>query len=88
MLSYEDLTSIFLKAATDLELVTHPEHWMNSRSLEREFACTCHTGTCDGSENRGSCTVSFTWSTLDTALSQEGPVGMCDFFHEPDEHCP
>ncbi|HEY6540068.1 MAG TPA: hypothetical protein VIZ18_03985 [Ktedonobacteraceae bacterium] len=23
-----------------------------------------------------------------TALSLEGPVGVCDFFHEPDEHCP
>jgi len=88
MLTYEDLTSIFLKAAANLELVTHPEYWMNARSLEREFACTCHTGTCDDAEHHSSCTVSFTWSTMDTALSLEGPVGICDFFHEPDEHCP
>jgi hypothetical protein len=88
MLTYEDLTSIYLRAATNLELVTHPEYWMNARSLEREFACTCHTGMCDDAENHSSCTVSFTWSTLDTALSQEGPVGVCEFFHEPDEHCP
>ncbi|HZU66842.1 MAG TPA: hypothetical protein VFA09_06155 [Ktedonobacteraceae bacterium] len=88
MLTYEDLTTFFLNAAAKLELVTHPEHWMNARSLEREFACTCHTGSCEGSENRSSCTISFTWSTMDTALSQEGPVGICDFFHEPDEHCP
>src|SRR5437588_6859888 len=88
MLTYEDLTAFFLKAAANLELVTHPEYWMNARSLEREFACTCHTGTCDDAEQHSSCTVSFTWSTLDTALSSEGPVGICEFFHEPDEHCP
>src|SRR5260370_7900580 len=88
MLTYEDVTAYFLKAAKSLGLVTHPEYWTNGRSLEREFACVCHTGSCEGSETRSSCTLSFTWSTLDTALSLEGPVGVCDFFHEPDEHCP
>lgn len=88
MLTYEDVTTFFLKAATGLDLVTHPEYWTNGRSMEREFACICHTGNCEESETRSSCTLSFTWSTLDTALSLEGPIGICDFFHEPDEHCP
>jgi hypothetical protein len=56
--------------------------------LEREFACTCHTGSCEEADNRSTCTLSFTWSTLDTALSLDGPVGICEFFHEPGEHCP
>lgn len=88
MLTFEDVTGHFLRAAASLELVTHPEYWVNSRSLEREFACTCHTGSCEEAEAHSSCTLSFTWSTLDTALSLEGPIGVCDFFHEPDEHCP
>ncbi len=88
MLTYEDVTAYLLKAATPPGLVTHPEYWTNGRTLEREFACICHTGSCDESETRSSCTLSFTWSTLDTALSLEGPIGICDFFHEPEEHCP
>jgi hypothetical protein len=88
MLTYEDVTGYFLKAAASLDLVTHPEYWVNARSLEREFACTCHTGSCEEAEVHSSCTLSFTWSTLDTALSLEGPIGVCDFFHEPEEHCP
>jgi len=88
MLTYEDVTGYFLKTASDLGLTTHPEHWMNSHTLEREFACTCHTGNCEEAENHSACTISFTWSTLDTALSLEGPSGICDFFHEPDQHCP
>lgn len=88
MLSYEDVTGYFLTAAAQLALTTHPEYWINTHSLEREFACTCHTGTCEASETRSSCTLSFSWSTMDTALSLEGPTGICDFFHEPDEHCP
>src|SRR5258708_38147641 len=47
MLTFEDVTGYFLKAAANLDLVTHPEYWVNSRSLEREFACTCHTGSCE-----------------------------------------
>lgn len=88
MITYEDVTGYFLRAAASLELVAHPEYWMNSRSLEREFACTCHTGSCEDVEKGSSCTLSFTWSTMDTALSLEGPAGVCDFFHDPDEHCP
>ncbi|HEV2580939.1 MAG TPA: hypothetical protein VGT44_08810 [Ktedonobacteraceae bacterium] len=88
MLTYEDVTAFFLKAAASLNLVTHPEYWTNGRTLEREFACVCHTGPCDETETGNACTLSFTWSTLDTALSLEGPAGVCDFFHEPDEHCP
>jgi hypothetical protein len=88
MLTYEDVTAYFLKAASSFDIVTHPEYWTNTRSLEREFACTCHMGSCEEAETQSSCTLSFTWSTLDTALSLEGPIGICDFFHEPDENCP
>ncbi|HXL37579.1 MAG TPA: hypothetical protein VN954_10300, partial [Ktedonobacteraceae bacterium] len=88
MLTYEDMTGYFLKAASSFEIVTHPEYWVNARSLEREFACTCHMGNCGEAETQSSCTLSFTWSTLDTALSLEGPTGVCDFFHEPEERCP
>ena len=88
MLTYEDVTAFFLKSAAGLGLTTHPEYWTNGRSMEREFDCVCHFGNCEGSETRSSCTLSFTWSALDTALSLEGPTGVCDFFHEPDEHCP
>src|SRR5947207_13888832 len=88
MLTYEDVTRYFQQAATSVSLITNPEYWINSRSLEREFACTCHTGSCEEAENRSSCTVSFSWSTLDTALSLEGPAGVCNFFHEPEDDCP
>lgn len=88
MLTYEDVTGYFLKAAEQSALTTHPEYWMNARSLEREFACTCHAGDCEEAETRSACTLSFTWGTLDTALSLEGPAGVCDFFHEPDADCP
>ncbi len=88
MLTYEDMTGFFLKAATSLGLVTHPEFWQNTRSLEREFACTCHTGRCEDVEQQSSCVVSFTWGALDTALSLEGPEGICEFFHdESDPQC-
>lgn len=88
MLSYEDMTAYFLKAAASVFLNTHPEYWFNARSLEREFACTCHAGSCEEAEHHSSCLISFTWSALDTSLSQEGPVGVCDFFHEADANCP
>lgn len=88
MISFEDITDYFLRAATHLGLITHPEYWLNSRTMEREFACICHTRSCDDAEGGSACTLSFTWTTLDTSLSLEGPVGVCDFFHEPDEHCP
>ena len=88
MLTYENVTECFLKAAASVALATHPEHWINSRSLEREFACTCHSGSCEKAEHRSNCTLSFTWGTLDTALSLDGPIGICDFFHEPEHDCP
>jgi hypothetical protein len=88
MVTFEDVTEYFLKAATNVGLTTHPEYWTNTRTLEREFACTCHIGSCEEADNRSTCTVSFTWSTLDTALSLEGPAGICEFFHEPGEACP
>ncbi|MBE3559115.1 MAG: hypothetical protein IMW89_07810 [Ktedonobacteraceae bacterium] len=87
MLTYEAITEHFLKAAASLSLVTHPEYWMNARTLEREFTCTCHTGSCEEAETRSACTVSFVWGPLDTALSLEGPTGVCDFFHESDPNC-
>src|SRR5690348_8571579 len=77
-----------MKAAASLSLVTHPEYWLNSRSLEREFSCTCHIGSCEEAESHSSCTLSFSWGPLDTALSLESPTGVCDFFHEADPDCP
>ena len=77
-----------MKAADAHGLVTHPEYWMNSRTLEREFACTCHTGTCEEAESHSACTIAFTWGTLDTALSLEGPAGICEFFHDSTDDCP
>lgn len=77
-----------MKAADGHGLVTHPEYWLNTRSLEREFACTCHTGTCDEAETHSACTIAFTWGPLDTALSLEGPAGVCEFFHHTGEDCP
>lgn len=88
MLTYEDVTAYFLKAAASIALTTHAEYWMNSRSLEREFASTCHAGSCEEAEHHSTCTISFTWGALDTALSLEGPLGVCDFFHEADANCP
>jgi len=88
MVTYEDITRLFLQTAATVGLTTHPEYWMNAETLEREFACTCHMGSCEEAENHSACTVSFTWGALDTALSLEGPAGICDFFHEPDDQCP
>jgi hypothetical protein len=88
MISFEDITDYFLRASARLGLITHPEYRVNSRNMEREFACTCHTHNCEDTEGGCACVLSFSWSTLDTALSLEGPVGVCDFFHEPNEHCP
>ena len=88
MLTYEDMTGLFLKAADSLDLVTHPEFWSNTRSLEREFSCTCHLGSCDDIELQSSCTTAFTWGPLDTALSLDGTKGVCEFFHDADDDCP
>ncbi|MGH2478297.1 MAG: hypothetical protein ACRDHW_01375 [Ktedonobacteraceae bacterium] len=88
MITFENITEYFLRAAAPLGLTTHPEYWLNSRTMEREFACVCHMHSCEDTEDGSACTLSFSWSTLDTALSLEGPLGVCDFYHEPDEHCP
>ncbi len=88
MLTYEDMTALFVQAANEVGLVTHPEFWLNTRSLEREFTCACHTGSCEEVELRSSCNLSCTWGPLDTALSIDGPAGVCDFFHEADPNCP
>jgi hypothetical protein len=88
MVTYEDVTELFLNAAEATNLSVHPEHWLNTRTLEREFTCALHPGPCEEAENRATCAVSFAWGPLDTALSQEGAEGICDFFHEPDESCP
>ena len=88
MVTYEDLTEMFLNAAEATDLSVHPEFWMNTQTLEREFACTLHPGPCEEADRRANCTVSFAWGPLDTALSIDGAEGVCDFFHEPDENCP
>src|SRR5579883_1658584 len=61
VLTYEGMTEIFLKAAASLSLVVHPEYLLNTRTLEREFVCTCHAGSCEEAELHSSCTVSFSW---------------------------
>lgn len=88
MVTYEDVTEMFLTAAEATGLSVHPEFWLNSQTLEREFACTMHPGPCEEAEAHASCTVSFAWGPLDTVLSIDGAEGICDFFHEPDEDCP
>ena len=88
MVTFEDITEMFLSAAEATGLSVHPEFWLNSQTLEREFACTIHPGPCEEAEQRAACTVSFAWGPLDTALSLDGAEAICDFFHEPDEHCP
>jgi len=88
MVTYEDVTEMFLGAAEATGLSVHPELWLNTQTLEREFACTLHPGPCEEAERRAACTISFAWGPLDTVLSIDGAEGVCDFFHEPDEDCP
>ncbi|MEO7002147.1 MAG: hypothetical protein ABI068_09995 [Ktedonobacterales bacterium] len=88
MVTYEDVTEMFLSAAEATGLSVHPELWLNTQTLEREFACTLHPGPCEEAERRAACTISFAWGPLDTVLSIDGAEGVCDFFHEPDEDCP
>lgn len=88
MVTYEDVTEMFLNAAEATGLSVHPEFWLNSQTLEREFACTLHPGPCEDAEHHATCTVSFAWGPLDTVLSIDGAEGICDFFHEPDDDCP
>jgi hypothetical protein len=88
MVTYEDVTELFLNAAEATNLSVHPEYWLNTQTLDREFSCALHPGPCEQAENRAHCTVSFAWGPLDTALSLDGAEGVCEFFHEPDEDCP
>jgi hypothetical protein len=88
MVTYEDITEMFLEAAEATGLSVHPEFWLNSQTLEREFACTLHPGPCEEAEHHATCTLSFAWGPLDTVLSIDGAEGICEFFHEPDEDCP
>lgn len=88
MVTYEDITEMLQDAAEGTGLSVHPEHWLNSQTLEREFACTLHPGPCEEAEHRATCTLSFEWGPLDTVLSLDGAEGVCEFFHEPDEDCP
>lgn len=88
MVTYEDITEMFLTAAEETGLSIHPENWLNSQTLEREFACTLHPGPCEEADRHATCTLSFAWGPLDTVLSIDGAEGVCDFFHEPDEDCP
>jgi hypothetical protein len=88
MVTYEDITDLFVKAAEEVGLSAHPETWLNSATLEREFNCTLHAGTCEEAEGHAACTVAMNWGPLDTVLSIDGAEGVCDFFHEPEESCP
>ncbi len=88
MVTYEDITDMFLNAIEATGLSAHPEFWLNTQTMEREFACALHPGPCEEADRRATCTVSFAWGPLDSVLSIEGAEGVCDFFHEPDEHCP
>ena len=88
MITFEDVTRLFLRAAENTGITTHPDSWLNVETLEREFESVCHLGPCEEAENKATCSISFSWSPLDTALSLDGPQGVCEFFHEPNETCP
>src|SRR5260370_26887173 len=88
MVTYEDITEMFLEAAEANGIAVHPEFWLNSQTLEREFAATVHPGPCEEAEHHATCTLSFAWGPLDTVLSIDGAGSICEFFHEPDEDCP
>lgn len=88
MVTFEDVTEMFIAAAEETGLSAHPEYWLNTQTLDREFGCILHHGPCEDAEQRASCQVSFGWGPLDTVLSLEGAEGICDFLHEPDEDCP
>jgi hypothetical protein len=88
MVTYEEIGEMIRGAAEEIALAAHPDHWLNTQTLDREFTCTIHAGPCEDSENHAACTLSFNWGPLDTVLSREGAEGVCEFFHEPDESCP
>lgn len=88
MITFEDVTRLFLRAAETTGITTHPDSWLNVETMEREFEVVCHLGPCEEAENKATCSLSYSWSPLDTALSLDGPQGVCEFFHEPNETCP
>lgn len=88
MITYEDVTRIFLRATEGADVTAHHDTWLNPETLEREFECVCHLGPCEDAENKATCSISFNWSPLDTALALDGPQGVCEFFHEPNDTCP
>jgi hypothetical protein len=88
MVTYEDVTEMFLNAAEATGLSVHPEFLLNTQTLDREFSCTLHPGPCEEADRRATCTVGFVWGPLDTMLSIDGPDAICDYFHGGDEDCP
>jgi hypothetical protein len=88
MITFEDVTRLFLRAAETTGITTHPDSWLNIETMEREFEAVCHLGPCEEAEHKATCSLSYSWSPLDTALSLDGPQGVCEFFHEPNETCP
>ena len=62
MVTYEDISEMFLNAVEETGLSVHPEFWLNTQTLEREFACTLHAGPCAEAERRATCTLSFAWA--------------------------
>ena len=88
MITFEDVTRLFLRAAETTGITTHPDSWLNTETMEREFEAVCHLGPCEEAEHKATCSLSYSWSPLDTALSLDGPQGVCEFFHEPNETCP
>ena len=88
MVTYEDVIEMFLNAAEATGLSVHPEFWLNTQTLDREFSCTLHPGPCEQAEHRANCAVSIAWGPLDTVLSIDGAEAICEFFHDPDDRCP
>lgn len=88
MITYEDVVRILLRAADHQNITTHYDTWLNPETLEREFESVCHVGPCEDAEDKATCTISYSWSPLDTALALDGPQGVCEFFHEPNDTCP
>jgi hypothetical protein len=44
MVTYEDITDMFLNAIDATGLSAHTEFWLNTQTMEREFACALHPG--------------------------------------------
>lgn len=88
MPTFEEVTQWFLRSTRASGLTAHPETWVNAQTMEREFTCALHRGSCEEAESHATCAITMGWGVMDTALSYEGVDGVCDFFHDPDESCP